>query len=542
MKYAIDRFVNDRDGKEIEVSASDIYEQYRGGYIPRKHDRFFCPECQEKVFWRCRGGQQPDVFYHQKKTDFSPECDKRVDGNSDLHIYERTGLPIYITRKYGDVYNLNIAFPALGEQRLQQAYNNKITVSINGKLTVPVTPTQFYADEITPIPIDFVPYYGKNYYIEISGTGAYTIQKRWSDYADGFSSEGAIFSIHNSFGKKIKRGDSITIETEYYLIAKEFKPFFSEIRTRKIGRIHLNGSDYGVYIFSINVSVESNRFNSINSYFYSRFKVWLLEKAATVLPLWPPVIDHGDQLIFSNKTTVYCDVESGNSTPKVFTYIGKDARQIPVDEDYHNSKTVKLGVYSYEPTVVSVDRKYTGREISIRKAAPIFSEASHNIVLSTASEEAIDTTLGVNFDMLQGGVNIASNSKFTAVLESANHVFKIIPIADKQTAIEPYKGLKRMLFTYGSSPYGYVVFHSVAINTPQKTFDINEQLLLSEAKKHLRGSLITAPLWIKEMFHWCDVHNLHQLSAFLKLALKDGKINEQFAMYLSNLRRYLSNE
>ena len=542
MKYAIDRFVNNREGKEIEVSASDIYEQYGGGYIPRKHDRFFCPECQEKVFWRCRGGQQPDVFYHQKKTDFSPECDKRVDGNSDLHIYERTGLPIYITRKYGDVYNLNIAFPALGEQRLQQAYNNKITVSINGKLTVPVTPTQFYADEITPIPIDFIPYYGKNYSIEISGTGAYTIQKRWSDYADGFSSEGAIFSIHNSFGKKIKRGDSITIETEYYLIAKEFKPFFSEIRTQKIGRIHLNGSDYGVYIFSINVSVDSNRFNSINSYFYSRFKVWLLEKAATVLPLWPPVIDHGDQLIFSNKATIYCDVESGNSTPKVFTYIGKDVRQIPVDEDYHNNKTVKLGVYSYEPTVVSVDRKYTGREISIRKAAPIFSEASHDIVLSTASEEAIDTTLGVNFDMLQGGVNIASNSKFSAVLESANHVFKIIPIADKQTALEPYKGLKRMLFAYGSSPYGYVVFHSVAINTPQKTFDINEQLLLSEAKKHLRGSLITAPLWIKEMFHWCDVHELHQLSAFLKLALKDGKINEQFAIYLSNLRRYLSNE
>ena len=126
MKYAIDRFVNNREGKEIEVSASDIYEQYRGGYIPRKHDRFFCSECQEKVFWRCRGGQQPDVFYHQKKTDFSPECDKRVDGNSDLYIYERTGLPIYITHKYGDVYDLNIAFPALGEQRLQQAFNNKL--------------------------------------------------------------------------------------------------------------------------------------------------------------------------------------------------------------------------------------------------------------------------------------------------------------------------------------------------------------------------------------------------------------------------------
>lgn len=540
MKYAIDRFVNNREGKEIEVSASDIYEQYRGGYIPRKHDRFFCSECQEKVFWRCRGGQQPDVFYHQKKTDFSPECDKRVDGNSDLYIYERTGLPIYITHKYGDVYDLNIAFPALGEQRLQQAFNNKLTVSINDRLTIPVTPSQFYADEITPIPIDFIPYYGKNYTIEISGIGASAIQKKWSDFADGFSSEGAIFSIHNSFGKKIKRGDSIAIKKEYYLIAKDFRPFYPEIRTHKIGRIRLNDCDYGVFVFSINVSVESTRFNSINSYFYSRFKVWLLEKAATVLPLWPPTIDHVDQLVFSNKATVYCDVESGNNVPKVFTYSGKDVCQIPVDEDYHNNKTVKLGVYTVEPTVVSVDRKYTGREISIRKTPPVFSTASHSVVLSTNCEEIIDTTLCVDSTILKDGVYIRTNTKFTAVLESANHVFKPVSIVDAQTSLESYKGLKRMLFTYRSSPYGYVVFHSFAVNAPRKTFDIDEQLLLSEAKKHLRGSIVTAPLWIKEVLHWCDIYDMRQLSAFLKVALQDGKIHKPLVIYLSNLRRKLS--
>lgn len=542
MKYAIDRFVNDREGKEIEVSASDIYEQYHGGYIPRKHDRFFCPECQEKVFWRSRGGQQPDVFYHQKKTDFSPECDKRVDGNSDLYIYERTGLPIYITHKYGDLYNLNIAFPALGEQRLQQAFNNKLKVSINGKLKIPVTPSQFYSDEITLIPIDFIPYYGKNYTIEITGSGASTIQKRWSDYADGFSSEGAIFSIHNNFSKKIKRGDSITIDQEYYLVAKDFRPFFSEVRTQKIGRIHLNDSDFGVYKFSINVSVESSRFNSINSYFYSRFKVWLLEKAATVLPLWPPIIDHGDQLVFSNKATIYCDVESGNSAPKVFTYSGKDARQIPVDEDYHSNKTVKLGVYAFEPTVVSVDRKYTGREICIRKAPPITSTSSNDIVVTKENEEVIDTTFCVDSAVLQDGIIITTNTKFTAVLETANHVFKSIPIVDTQTTIEPYNGLKRMYFTYGSSPYGYVILHSFEISASKKACDIDERVILAEVQKYITGAAITAPLWIKELLLWCNINDLHRLSAFLKIALHDGKISEQLARYLSNLRRNLSNE
>ncbi len=540
MKYAIDRFVNDQEGKEMEVSASDIYEQYCGGYIPRKHNRFFCPECQEKVFWRCRGGQQPDVFFHQKKTSFSPECDKRVDGNSDLYIYERIGLPIYITRQYGDVYNLNIAFPALGEQCLQQAKNNKLTVSINGKLTIPIVPAQFYSDEVTPIPVDFIPYYGNNYKIEITGIGASAVQKKWSDYADGFSSEGAIFSIHNNFGKKIKRGDSITIEKEYYLIAKDFRTFYPEICSRRIGRIRLNDSDYGVYIFSIKVSVKSNSFNGINSYFYNRFKVWLLEKAANVLPLWPPIIDHGDQLLFSNKATVYCDVESGNNEPKVFTYRGKDVHQVPVDKDYHNNKTVKLIVYTFEPTIVSVDRKYTGREISIRKTQPILSTAFRSIVLSTECDEVIDTSLCVDANMLQGYIRVSTNAKFIVVLESTNHVYKLVPVVDSQAVFESFKRIKRIFFAYGASQDGYIIFRSFYANQPQNNLDIDEQLLLLEARKNMRGTIVAAPLWIKEVFDLCNNYHMHQLSAFVKGALQNGKIHKSLVVFLFELRRKLS--
>ena len=109
MKYAIDRFVNNREGQEMEVSAADIYEQCHGGKPLRADTRFYCPECHERVFWHCRGGRLPDFFSHHAKTESSPECDKRVDGRSDLYIYERTGLPLYLSLKYGDVSSLNIA-------------------------------------------------------------------------------------------------------------------------------------------------------------------------------------------------------------------------------------------------------------------------------------------------------------------------------------------------------------------------------------------------------------------------------------------------
>ena len=91
MKYAIDRYAM---GTEKEVDADDFDGQY---FIPSRRNRFYCPECGEIVFFRAKGGSNPNHFFHQEKTDRTPECDKRVDGRSSLSLSERVGLPIYLT-------------------------------------------------------------------------------------------------------------------------------------------------------------------------------------------------------------------------------------------------------------------------------------------------------------------------------------------------------------------------------------------------------------------------------------------------------------
>lgn len=539
MKSAIDRFVNDSYGKEMEVAASDIYSQYRNRDIPRKHARFYCPECHETVFFRRKGSGE---FYHQTKTDFSPECDKRVDGNSDLYIYERTGLPIYLTKSYGTTYNINIAFPALGEQKLQQAFSDKVTLTINNKLTIPITPSRFYADETTLIPIDFVPLNSKNYIIDIKGVGSNLIQKKWSNYADGFHSAGAIFSIHNNFGKKIKRGNSIVIKNEYYLVSKDFNPPFPEIHFKKIGNINLNSNNFNVYIFSVNVSVDSHRFNNINNYFSSRFKVWLIEKCATISPIWPPAIDRGEHILCSNNSVVFCNVESGNDIPKVFSYSGKDSRQIPVDIDHHNNKTIKLGVHIYEPTIASVDTKYTGQEICIRKAPILSPSSSINIAISSKSNDIIDTSNAVDYHHVSNGIVVTSNTKFTMVLKASTQVFKPIHIVKPETTLDEFKGLSKVFLAYGSSQYGYVIFDSFNIVNTSQTIHIDEQQLISNVIKNSRGALIPAPLWIKDLFHLCDANKLMFLKETLKISLKNGKTYAPLISYLSHLRRILTYE
>ena len=201
----------------------------------------------------------------------------------------------------------------------------------------------------------------------------------------------------------------------------------------------------------------------------------MLEKAATILPIWPPVADCGEQVILSNRNVVYCDVESGNSNPKVFTYIGNNVHQVSINSDYRQNKTVKLNVFTHEPTLVSVDMKYTGHEVSLRKTTPPTTKTTSDIVLLTATNEPIDTTHKIDESKTKSGINVHTNTKITAVLESKNHIFKTIPIIEEKSFLEPYKDLKNIFFAYGSSTYGYVIINSFNIINAKKSYDKNKK-------------------------------------------------------------------
>lgn len=237
MKYAIDRF---RIGSEEEIDADFFYNRY----IPRRQNRFFCPECGEIVFWRSKGGTHPNQFYHKVKTERSPECDKRVDGRAGLYLYERVGLPVFLTRNSVEQYQLNIGFPAVGEELLQRAMACQAKVSIWGGIhqrTICIDRTNFFDAVTTLVPIDFIPMHSKNYKIRIdSNSNLAALRIMWSDYADGFDYGGAIFTYEETGGKKVRRGDGISPDRQYYVVAKQFSPSYPEISSCAIGDIVLN--------------------------------------------------------------------------------------------------------------------------------------------------------------------------------------------------------------------------------------------------------------------------------------------------------------
>lgn len=536
MKFAIDRYTHEHEGKEIEVAASDIYEQYNGGYIPRSHSRFYCPECHEKVFFRTHGGQQPDMFYHQKKTDASPDCDKRVDGRSGLYLYERTGLPVYLFHQYGEVYKLYIGFPALGEFLLNRAHESNEFILI-GKQKVYITPSNFYPDELTPISVDFIPQYSENYKIDYSCSSTTASEKRkWSDYADGFSSTGAVFSVINNGGKKIKRGDSIVLGKEYYIVSKEFRPYYSEIEYKKVGRIHLNNSEYKVYSIIVNVSVESRKFSAINNYFHSLFDIWIIEQPSSIIPIWPPVIEHCGYISFSASPRVYCSVESGNDEPKVFSYYGNQARQEMVTTDNHNNKDITIWASNYE-TMLSVDRKYTGKEIGFRKSeqpAPMNQceiSICYDDNIAFPGEE-------IYYKDIASGFIVKSNTKAIIYLKTRNNLYRSINIRDDENSVQGLLNLREIIIQTSGKHIESVQIEADSYNA---LTSISENKLLIQITKFLCGSKVPTPLWINEIFRFCHVHNYHRLQTVIAVSIDCGMIYQPLAKYLNHLRRELKN-
>lgn len=513
MKYAIDRY---GIGAEIEVNADDFDNQY---YIPQRRTRFYCPECNEIVFFRAKGGSHPNQFYHQEKTDRTPECDKRVDGRSNLTISQRVGLPLFITQISTGNFQLNIGFPALGSRTLDNAAKFDCTVKISSYQqcrTVKVDPSNFLSDYTTLIPVNFIPLYGKNYSISIEGrTQFFELQRKWSDYADGFESNGAIFSYSETGGKKVRRGDSISTNRYYYAVVKNDFLYHSNISQAAIGKIIINKTAFKIIKFMIDVSVDNTKdFTHISSYMKSNFGVWLLECPPELIPVWPPVVQQDYMIPVKNDSNVVCIVSSGNAEPIVFSYSGNAVYKKEVKTVSKGVHTVELSLGSY-PTILSVDRKYAGREVAFIAKALDRSSYSYNFSFINSAGEENELTKICENEVAKGFL-LNSNSKFDLYLGTSEMVYKHFSVREHQTSISENQGITEISLLIGSNVYECIKFiKDVALDADMNIFS---QTIIASAK----GSLMPTPVWVNHILQYLKKNQYEQLyQAIIRTMVND---------------------
>lgn len=490
MRYAIDRILV---GIETEVEADDFDDQY---YIPERRTRFYCPECGEIVFFRAKGGNHPNQFYHQEKNESTPECDKRVDGRSELSLNQRVGLPLYLTGILSGTFQLSIGFPALGTKMLHKAAEASYSVEISSGIhinTIRVTQATFIENETTLIPVDFIPARGGNYAITITGEKiVFGLQRKWSDYADGFGINGAIFTYEETGGKKVRRGDSISTNRYYYIVTKGNIPPYKEISYSAVGKLEVGRDVYRVLKVIISASVtDKATFSAISEYLKRSFGVWLLECQPEIIPIWPPVVQTECNTPINGKSDIICAVSSGNANPNVYVYSEYAVKKIEVQHNYGEISTIELALGS-RPIILSVDRKYVGREMTFYNA-PLHKQSyeyEFGLKNSLGELKMFDT---FEFSELVSGVSFVSNSKAEMYIGTDRRTFRHIPIRNEETML-PLDEIPHSI---------YILVESGIVKLRERSLKKDEHdemnMFVEKIKNSKRGRLVPLPRWADYM-------------------------------------------
>ncbi|MBO8463101.1 MAG: hypothetical protein IAC13_04135 [Firmicutes bacterium] len=350
MKTALDFYAR---GKQRESNADDY--EISSYYIK---GRFICPECGEPVY--LRPSKYSNFFIHFKKTNETDECERRVDGNVPESVYERIGMPIYLRKKGTSDFSLYMGFKALPGEILILAEKSRSTVNIDGKIKLNINRERFSLERSVMVPLEYIPMSGRKFHLEIYPSNISSILcKYWPDYADGFSVEGALFTVTEQGGRKIRQGDNIATDTEYYWVRRQeqlpYLMYNEGIQMEKVGKIQLLDLQLNVFKGRFRSNIGDFEFRFLANFLRENMKLHLLEKTPEFVPVWPPLIKQEEGYIYPKECNrIYGNVVSGNDNPKTYLYRGI----MPVPETLVKNGNIAEFVPNECNVVVNIDRKY----------------------------------------------------------------------------------------------------------------------------------------------------------------------------------------
>ncbi len=513
MKTAIDFYER---GKEKESNAEDYNHLLR---FPA--DRFICPACGERVF--LTRGKYTNHFSHFKKSDEHDDCDRRVDGISTESIYERIGLPLYISRDTDQGFSLYISFRALKPKTLDTLNETSVTLNIGNNNRFNVTSERFSSENSTWISIKEAKCIQEIIPISFQGnTGLIKeLEKHWGSYAEGFSYYGAVFTAVSGHGRKLHSGDSITTGTEYFWVTtnKKLIPKISGVDIKYEGRLLIDTPNYQIYRMRISTGLNDKEFRSISSIFLSLFKLHLLEQTPVAIPVWPPLIKSGEGYITDlSVNSVFAHVESGNSLPRVYCYRGngKTADQLSVERNN------LISIPMLDPQMlINIDLKYVSNGLFLVKST------------RNGNGVSLGKSIVLNERRNVFGSVITSAEKTLSLLLSEKS--EIIHVMSKH--IDFYSGRTEFhLDKFESGDRLYVFNSSVLVGLitrqPKLKTGKNEWYIELESLyiKHKNATKSLIPYAIRELLESASDEN-----AIAKQILADKKISRPLITYLEGL-------
>lgn len=367
MDKAIDNYII---GKQVEVHAQ------KGMSVPASSRRYMCPCCLEYVALDIRGH-----FRHKTKTSQSIECERRVSGNA-VSIYERIGVPFYLLEQSPAIFELYLEFPSLPPNSIcnTNAVDNSIIITTTSGRVAKYNCARFSKEKGTLLKMDYSPGEG-SYYFEFGKSVGTTAKQTITNHSDRFG-DGAFFKISEKMSRKVRRGGTIAMDTNYYFVGNtRYFLHHSRIAVEMCGNIIFNDAKRTVYKICIKgENISEWEYKQLSSTFASVFKLNLVHRDSQLVAIWPPALTYDSKVVFDDYTrNAHFLIDSPNDTPKVFQFTSQsyEEKRLPsMDPNYFT-----VPIFSAR-SFFAVDKAYNAniQEISKQKLYTSEKEYDYDIV------------------------------------------------------------------------------------------------------------------------------------------------------------------
>ena len=270
----------------------------------------------------------------------------------------------------------------------------------------------------------------------------------------------------------------------------------------------------------VRIHVSSNqkeRYRYIDEFLKLVYGVGLLDIVPMLIPIWPPVVERDAWIPVNEKKKIICAIASCNDNPTVYQYQGNSVIELHNLDSRRDAKTIELSVGRIE-SVISVDRKYVGREQAIRVDCIERTVIPHElnffindvkIDLNTVSEDSLSEL----------NVLIASERQEIA-FQDRHFCFQLVKIRDKKTNLPARKNAVALfVMASGSVLQEYVVKQEENDICQQEDNDIVLRL-----KMHNRGNSVIPPSWLSGLMKELMMNGHYKVVDYLKQCIRKNKI------------------
>lgn len=264
-----------------------------------KYSQFYCPYCTEEVDIIRGSSAKKGYFAHKKKKSRTPlekacpeyhetDSDKGISNELDRLYINNGGVPLYLYTN-NENFELRAHFPELSEIRMQQLIENKTKLIINNK-------THYYVENLKYYKVDYIQDWIN---VEIDPKSSHEeIKRKWLWGIRGINIYKDIYHGNSEGGNRLAIKANIYIGKKYRIMFFDKAPTVEGIVFYLKGQIKLKEnnriSNFNVYEFKVTQFTEAARqFIEVRGYH-------LLQKESELIPIWPPSINKGNEIIFDN--------------------------------------------------------------------------------------------------------------------------------------------------------------------------------------------------------------------------------------------------